>query len=102
MRKSDIFLLCLAASLTLFGLLFVDAHFRRQANMPLIDNRAALVRKLQLTDLCLFTEARYARHLSQADLHSPFQDYPMSPEHFPAGSLTRPPRNIRTKNEKVD
>jgi hypothetical protein len=102
LRKSDIFLFCLATGLVLFGLLFVDAHLRRQANMPLIDSRAALVRKLQLTDLCLFTEARYARHLSQADLHSAFQDYPMSPEHFPAGSLTRPLRSIRTKHEKVD
>jgi hypothetical protein len=102
LRKSDIFLLCLATGLVLSGLLFVDAHLRRQANMPLIESRAALVKKLQLTDLCLFTEARYARHLSQADLHSPFQDYPMSPEHFPAGSLTQPPRSIRTKHEKVD
>jgi hypothetical protein len=92
LRKSDIFLLFLATSLVLFGLLFVDAHLRREANMPLIDSRAALVRNLQLTDLCLFTEARYARHLSQADLHSPFQDYPMSAEHFPAGSMTQPPR----------
>jgi hypothetical protein len=102
LRKSDIFLLCLAIGLVLFGLLFVDAHFRRQANIPLIDNRAVMVRNLQLTDLCLFTEARYARHLSQADLHSAFQDYPMSAEHFPAGSLTRPPRSIRTMHEKVD
>jgi hypothetical protein len=102
MRRSDIFLLCMAISLVLFGLLFVDAHFRRQENMPLIAGRAAMVGNLQLTDLCLFTEARYARHLSQADLHSPFQDYPMSAEHFPAGSLTRPPRSIRTIHEKVD
>jgi hypothetical protein len=101
-RKSDIFLLFLAVSLALFVILFVDAHLRRQANMPLIDSRAALVKQLQLTDLCLFTEARYARHLSQADLHSPFQDYPMSPEHFPAGSLTRLPRSLRMKHEKVD
>ena len=102
MRKSDIFLLFLAISLALFVILFVDAHLRRQAYLPLIDSRAALVKQMQLTDLCLFTEARYARHLSQADLHSPFQDYPMSPEHFPAGSLTRPPESIRTKNEPMD
>jgi hypothetical protein len=96
------FLLFLAISLVLFGLLFVDARFRQQANMRLIDGRSVLVRNLQLTDLCLFTEARYARHLSQADLHSPFQDYPMSAEHFPAGSLTQPPRRIRTIHDKVD
>ncbi|MFC1869041.1 hypothetical protein ACFL0H_13060, partial [Thermodesulfobacteriota bacterium] len=64
--------------------------------------RAAMVRTLQLTDLCLFTEARYARHLSQADLHSAFQDYPMSAEHFPAGSLTLPPKWMGTIHEKMD
>jgi hypothetical protein len=52
---------------------------------------AALVRQLQLTDLCLFTEARYTRHPSQADLHSPFQDHPLALEHFPSGSLLLPP-----------
>jgi hypothetical protein len=30
-----------------------------------------LVQSLQLTDLAWFTEARYTRHLSQADLHTP-------------------------------
>ena len=102
LRKSNILLLWLAGSLVFFGLLFVDAHFRRKANLPLIDSRAAMVRTLQLTDLCLFTEARYARHLSQADLHSAFQDYPMSAEHFPAGSLTRPPERMRTNRDTLD
>jgi hypothetical protein len=36
----------------------------------------ALVQTLQLTDLAWFTEARYTRHLSQADLHTAFQDGP--------------------------
>ena len=54
-------------------------------------DKLRLVQTLQLTDLCLFTEARYTRHLSQADLFSAFQDHPMSFEHFPSGSLTLPP-----------
>jgi len=53
-----------------------------------------VVRELQLTDLCLFTEARYTRHLSQADLFSPFQDHPMAFEHFPSGSLALPPEHM--------
>ncbi|MEW6668932.1 MAG: hypothetical protein AB1512_27295 [Thermodesulfobacteriota bacterium] len=61
-----------------------------------------MVKTLGLTDLCLFTEARYARHLSQADLHSAFQDNPMSAEHFPAGSLTRHPKRMRMNREKMD
>jgi len=61
-----------------------------------------MVERLQLTDLCLFTEARYTRHLSQADLHTPFQDSPMSVEHFPAGSLAGPPKRLRELHDKVD
>jgi hypothetical protein len=49
-----------------------------------------LVRVLELTDLALWTEARYTRHPSQADLFSPFQDLPSSIEHFPAGSIVPP------------
>ncbi len=49
-----------------------------------------LVRNVGLTDLSLLTEARYTRHLSQADLHSAFQDGPGALEHFPAGSLVSP------------
>jgi hypothetical protein len=57
-----------------------------------LEEKSRLVRDLALTDLCLFTEARYTRHPSQADLHAPFQDHPGSFEHFPTGSLVRPPR----------
>jgi hypothetical protein len=52
----------------------------------------ALAAQLGLTDLALFTEARYTRHRSLADLHSAFQDAPMAMEHFPAGSLVPPQR----------
>jgi hypothetical protein len=57
------------------------------------DRRAArdLAGRLQLTDLALFNEARYARHLSQADRHAAFQDHPMALEHFPVGTLALPP-----------
>ena len=53
-----------------------------------------MVKAFRLTDLCLFTEARYTRHLSQADLGTPFQDHPLSLEHFPSGSFTLPPEGI--------
>jgi hypothetical protein len=55
----------------------------------------ALAAQLGLTDMALFTEARYTRHRSLADLHSAFQDAPMAMEHFPAGSLVMPPRDFR-------
>lgn len=55
----------------------------------------ALVRRLALTDFALWTEARYTRHPSQADSFSPFQDFPSSLEHFPAGSMLAPPARGR-------
>ena len=89
MRKSDWALISLACLALLFVLTFVDAGIRQRlaAEPP----GRALVRELGLTDLCLFTEARYTRHLSQADWHTPFQDHPAALEHFPSGSLAPPP-----------
>lgn len=89
MRKSDWALIFLATLATLFALTFIDAGVRQRlaAEPP----GRELVRELGLTDLCLFTEARYTRHLSQADWHTPFQDHPAALEHFPSGSLASPP-----------
>lgn len=52
--------------------------------------RQQLVSTLALTDLALWTEARYTRHPAMADLFSPFQNHPASFDHFPAGSLLAP------------
>lgn len=54
-----------------------------------------LTATLGLTDLALVNEARYLRHLSLADLHSPFQDHPVALEHFPAGAVIAPPAHLR-------
>ncbi len=54
----------------------------------------ALAEGAGLTDLALFTEARYARHPAMADLHSAFQDGPLSFEHFPSGALVAPARDF--------
>ncbi|MDX9713839.1 MAG: hypothetical protein RBT37_00250 [Dissulfurispiraceae bacterium] len=56
---------------------------------------AEAVKKFVLTDLCLFTEARYTRHPSIADIHTPFQDFPGSFEHFPSGSMVPVPDHLR-------
>lgn len=93
MRISDRFLLLLGLLTGLFLLTLLDAagphsgaEARRQANRQ-------LVARFQLTDPALFTEARYTRHLSQADRHAPFQDHPLAIEHFPSGSLLPPPQS---------
>lgn len=57
---------------------------------------AALAGQMGLTDLALWTEARYTRHPSQADLFSAFQDLPGALDHFPAGSVVAPPLPPRT------
>ncbi len=101
-RKSSLGLALLAVSLLLMGLMFIHAYVQRQADSPFIKKVAGVVHNLELTDLCLFTEARYTRHLSQADLHSAFQDHPMSLEHFPAGSIAGPPAGPRRLNGKLD
>jgi hypothetical protein len=71
--------------------MFVQASVKKETEARFIREKAEMVRRLELTDLCLFTEASYTRHLSQADLHTPFQDSPMSLEHFPSGSIVMPP-----------
>lgn len=63
---------------------------------------ARLVAELGLSDLALFTEARYTRHPSLADYHAPFQDHPMALDHFPTGALIPPPAHLRTPHVSGD
>jgi hypothetical protein len=91
MRKSSFFLLYLTSSVLILLFLFAHSFYHEIHSGPLFEKNGELVRRLGLTDLCLFTEASYTRHLTQADLHTPFQDYPVSPEHFPSGSILMPP-----------
>ena len=98
MRKSSFFFIYVIAALTLLSASFIFAAVDRNVRAVELDAQTELVRKLELTDLCLFTEARYTRHPSQADIHTPFQDHPMSLEHFPAGSLLPPQRSNFSTN----
>lgn len=102
MRGSTAFLLYLAASLLILTGLSGHALFRRQADLQLLEAKSRLVRTLEITDLCLFTEASYLRHRSQADGHTPFQDYPASLDHFPGGAVVQPPEVLRRTLEKLD
>ncbi|MDA8125430.1 MAG: hypothetical protein M0009_09605 [Deltaproteobacteria bacterium] len=98
MRKSSLALLLSGTGLLLIGLLFTHAHLQQRADRSWLGRAAGTVAALELTDLCLFTEARYTRHPSQADLHSAFQDHPGALEHFPTGSFAGPPPGIRRQN----
>jgi hypothetical protein len=61
---------------------------------PRLSANRELARALQLTDLAIWTEARYTRHPSQADFFSPFQDFPACMEHFPAGTVVSPSESL--------
>lgn len=94
MRKSDVYLVCTSVLVLLLGFIFAHAAYTRETAKPQLLEMTAMVRQLELTDLCLFTDARYTRHPSMADMHSAFQDMPMSLEHFPSGSLMSPPPHM--------
>jgi hypothetical protein len=89
LRKASVALSLFAVLLVLFALTLADSAWRAGQ----VDHAAdrVLVRELGLTDLSLFTEARYTRHPSQTDRHTAFQDHPAALEHFPSGSLMTPP-----------
>ena len=93
-RKSAIFLGVTILQITLLGLCFLDAGRAGKAARPALARMAATVKALGLTDLCLFTDASYTRHLALADGHAPFQEHPACLEHFPAGSLAGPPETV--------
>lgn len=96
-RNSDLYFLYIAVQLILLGVVAIHAANGRAAAGPLLREKQELVKSLGLTDLCLFTEARYTRHPALADLHSALQDGPLSLEHFPAGSLMTPPPHLMRK-----
>jgi len=98
MNKHRVFigLVFLQATL-LFILLLHGATRVKVAAAEDLPALTATVRALQLTDLALWTEARYTRHPSQADQFTPFQDFPSALEHFPAGSIVAPVRAISSQ-----
>lgn len=93
-RESSAFFLYVALCTGILLLLFVHASWRETADRPAYGEKREIVRALGLTDLCLFTEARYTRHPAVADRFTPFQDHPFSLEHFPSASLLLPPPHL--------
>ena len=83
-------------TLTLCALFFYGYSLDRKVN-----DKRELVRALGLTDLALFSEARYTRHPSQADFFAAFQDLPGILEHFPSGSLVTPTPIGMTRRIKI-
>jgi len=91
MRRSTSFLVATAFGLGIFAGLAVHAHRSQVRAAATLGPCIAQVRAWGLTDLCIFTEARYTRHPAMADDHAAFQDHPTALEHFPSGALAAPP-----------
>jgi len=68
-----------------------DYHRQRAKYAGTIWMRRDFQKVVGLTDLSITTAARYLRHYSLGDLATPFQDYPASLDHFPAGFVFAPP-----------
>jgi hypothetical protein len=102
MRKSTVFLVYIFSNLILLAALGVHSFYQREGAAPWLEEKRQIIRRLDLTDLCLFTEANYTRHLTQADGHVAFQDHPLSLEHFPSGSLLRPPSTMNRTHVRLD
>jgi hypothetical protein len=91
MRKHLIFIGITVLELALLTVLLVlSSNMVRTAGQRQMHGKSQLVTVLGLTDLSLWTEARYTRHPSQADFFTAFQDFPAAIEHFPAGSIVAP------------
>ncbi len=92
MRKSTAFILFTVFCSALLSILMLHAGLSRGDEERTLRPCTDIAKALQLTDLCIFTEARYTRHPAMADFQSAFQDHPLALEHFPSGSLVAPPR----------
>jgi hypothetical protein len=101
MNKHRIFLSLTFFEFVILALLVSYFHASvRRNERTLLPEMRMIVRRLELTDLSIWTEARYTRHPSQADFFTPFQDAPSSFEHFPAGSILAP--NQTKKSDTTD
>jgi hypothetical protein len=90
-RRSN--LLIMIVGLLIAALIWETLDYRRKRTVyaEKIWMRQRLQSAVGLTDLAITSAARYLRHYSLSDLATPFQDYPASLDHFPAGFVFAPP-----------
>lgn len=91
MEKYRVFIGVICLQLLITVGLYFSSVLATRTRAAEINAKRLLVSSLRLTDLSLWTGAPYLRHPSLADRFSPFQDFPSSVEHFPAGSIIAPP-----------
>jgi len=77
----------MAIEALVLALLLTAGHFAADRTAPARRCNRQLVRAFELTDLAIWTGARYTRHVSQADTFAAFQDSMGALEHFPEEAL---------------
>lgn len=103
LRPSAFAMIVLGSLASAAAATLLDAARLQRGHAATLAHNSALVTQHGLTDLAMFTEARYTRHRAVADLHSAFQDHPQGLEHFPSGSLLPPPAHLtESRHETVD
>ncbi len=97
MKRHTRFLAALILLAAVFGAMALAGQLEAiRADAGVVPANRKMAARLALTDLALFTEARYTRHPSQADHFSAFQDFPGSLDHFPAGSIAGPGQTLKS------
>lgn len=100
-RPSTIYFVVIALLAGIFGLAALKTSFFSKAAVEANVRTARIVKQAGLTDLAMFTDARYTRHPSQADRHTAFQDHPLAFEHFPSGSFAAVPPHLFERNGAI-
>ena len=75
--------------------LVAAGNFSVKRMTPIRQCNRQLVEAFELTDLSIWTGARYTRHPSQADVFSAFQDGIGALERFPEGGLAPLPAPVQ-------
>ena len=94
-RPLSFLLVLVLGFFTLAGVVARDGWGNPRSQQSRFDD-AQLTQVLMITDLALWTEARYTRHPSQADFFTPFQSTPAAMDHFVSGTWIQPA--VRHKN----
>ncbi len=91
MRHSSKLGICILILALLVLTAVIDNQRRQKTYAANIWMRQTFQKTVGLTDLSITTAARYLRHYTLGDMTTPFQDYPASLDHFPAGFVYAPP-----------
>lgn len=92
-RESLVFFTLIIVLFAISVFCIIDAKYRIKNEN---ENKVKIImaRKYYLTDLAIFSDASYLRHITQSDFFAPFQDNPVSFDIFPTSSLVKPPHLI--------